>query len=406
MDCGGGGPQLQPRRSLRGRRRRGARPAGARRRRRQRRTFGELDERANRLAEPPSRRRRRPRRQGRHLRLEPRRVGRGVARRLQGARRPDQHQLPLRRRRARATCSTTPTSRRSSFERSFCPGRARSRPSSRGSGTSSCSRTVATRPYERRDPSATAAGGADAAGGDRSADDLYMLYTGGTTGMPKGVMWRHEDIFFAAMGGGGFGQPPIETPEELAQRIAARRRPHGLDGHRADHARRRPVGHVHHALRRRQGRAYTAHDFDPHEVWRHRRARAVHDGHGRRRRHGPPAGRGARPTRDVVRHCRRCSSIGSGGAVFSPAVKETAPGAAPERDHRSTRRRVRGRRQRLRSTPPSSRSPLRRPATSTPSSATTSARSSRARAWSAGSPAAVTSRSGTTRTRRRRRRRS
>src|SRR6185437_11138077 len=32
----------------------------------------------------------------------------------------------------------------------------------------------------------------------RSADDVYMLYTGGTTGMPKGVVWRHEDIFFAA----------------------------------------------------------------------------------------------------------------------------------------------------------------------------------------------------------------
>jgi fatty-acyl-CoA synthase len=36
----------------------------------------------------------------------------------------------------------------------------------------------------------------------RSPDDIYVLYTGGTTGMPKGVLWRHEDIFFAAMGGG------------------------------------------------------------------------------------------------------------------------------------------------------------------------------------------------------------
>ena len=30
----------------------------------------------------------------------------------------------------------------------------------------------------------------------RSADDLYLLCTGGTTGMPKGVIWRHEDIYF------------------------------------------------------------------------------------------------------------------------------------------------------------------------------------------------------------------
>lgn len=37
--------------------------------------------------------------------------------------------------------------------------------------------------------------------GERSPDDLYMLYTGGTTGMPKGVMWRQEDVF-RVLGGG------------------------------------------------------------------------------------------------------------------------------------------------------------------------------------------------------------
>ncbi|WP_067483952.1 acyl-CoA synthetase [Actinomadura hibisca] len=49
----------------------------------------------------------------------------------------------------------------------------------------------------------------------RSSDDPYLLYTGGTTGLPKGVLWRCEDIFVAAMGGGNFGGPPIEDPESL-----------------------------------------------------------------------------------------------------------------------------------------------------------------------------------------------
>ena len=35
----------------------------------------------------------------------------------------------------------------------------------------------------------------------RSGDDLYILYTGGTTGMPKGVVWRHQDVFYALGGG-------------------------------------------------------------------------------------------------------------------------------------------------------------------------------------------------------------
>ena len=37
--------------------------------------------------------------------------------------------------------------------------------------------------------------------GPRSGDDHYILYTGGTTGMPKGVVWRHQDVFYALGGG-------------------------------------------------------------------------------------------------------------------------------------------------------------------------------------------------------------
>ncbi len=46
----------------------------------------------------------------------------------------------------------------------------------------------------------------------RSAGDLYVLYTGGTTGAPKGVIWRHEDLFFAGMGGGEPMGEPVKTP--------------------------------------------------------------------------------------------------------------------------------------------------------------------------------------------------
>ncbi len=37
--------------------------------------------------------------------------------------------------------------------------------------------------------------------GPRSGTDLYILYTGGTTGMPKGVVWQHQDVLFALGGG-------------------------------------------------------------------------------------------------------------------------------------------------------------------------------------------------------------
>ncbi len=54
----------------------------------------------------------------------------------------------------------------------------------------------------------------------RSADDLYVIYTGGTTGMPKGVIWRQEDVIMA-LGGGIDSVSGIqyETPEAMTDRI-------------------------------------------------------------------------------------------------------------------------------------------------------------------------------------------
>ncbi len=56
---------------------------------------------------------------------------------------------------------------------------------------------------------------------ERTDDDITVLYTGGTTGNPKGVIWPHKALFFAALGGGGAynAAGPIERPEELAERV-------------------------------------------------------------------------------------------------------------------------------------------------------------------------------------------
>lgn len=54
--------------------------------------------------------------------------------------------------------------------------------------------------------------------GPRSADDIYLLYTGGTTGFPKGVMWRHEDIYRVLFGGTDFATgEPIADEYDLSK---------------------------------------------------------------------------------------------------------------------------------------------------------------------------------------------
>jgi acyl-CoA synthetase (AMP-forming)/AMP-acid ligase II len=56
-----------------------------------------------------------------------------------------------------------------------------------------------------------------------SGDDLYLIYTGGTTGMPKGVLWRQHEVYIGAMGGTPFGskQPYVSYQEIRDAAIAA-----------------------------------------------------------------------------------------------------------------------------------------------------------------------------------------
>ncbi len=81
-----------------------------------------------------------------------------------------------------------------------------------GSGVPLSEGTV---PFEE----AMAAGSPERDFAPRSNDDFYILYTGGTTGLPKGVVWRHEDVFYAL---GGGVDPTTNTriihPEEMVEK--------------------------------------------------------------------------------------------------------------------------------------------------------------------------------------------
>ncbi len=81
---------------------------------------------------------------------------------------------------------------------------------------------------------------------ERSGDDLYMLYTGGTTGMPKGVMWRQDDLIVVLGGGLGINVPEEYDPDFLTGSVLGSR-PGRYAGvsvdarHRRAHLLRHPV---------------------------------------------------------------------------------------------------------------------------------------------------------------------
>lgn len=176
------------------------------------------------------------------------------------------------------------------------------------------------RPYE----AALAEAPPDRSFEPRSGDDRYVLYTGGTTGAPKGVLWTHEDFFFACLqGGAGAGAAKASDPLDLARRAVAQPPTRVL----------LCIGPIHHAsgqwglvsslLMGARVVFYAEKHFDPHGVWRivedERVTNVALTGDGMARplaealATGRPGG-GRYDTSSVM-------TVGSGGAILSAAVQ-------------------------------------------------------------------------------------
>ena len=218
-----------------------------------------------------------------------------------------------------STCGTTPTRSRSC---STAPSPSASRASATGcrsvqtwlwvdDGSGPCPDWA--EPYEAAAASADGRAGAVPPWG-RDGDDLLLLYTGGTTGMPKGVMWRQDDLLRtsnrAATAASTSRRRPAATAlreqacSEAGPRACCRPAPlmHGTGRSSAciDAARRR--------LRRARSRAGTS----TRRAARHHRARrGQRDRHRRRRLRQADARRRSTPTpgggtsRALRHHARR-----------------------------------------------------------------------------------------------------
>jgi acyl-CoA synthetase (AMP-forming)/AMP-acid ligase II len=158
----------------------------------------------------------------------------------------------------------------------------------------------------------------------RSADDVYIIYTGGTTGYPKGVMWRHEDIWRTLAGGIDF-VTGVPLPDEWAQSRTGREKGEFVKLCAA------PLIHGNAQVAALAGlfggeTIVMLPAFDPHEIWR-----AV-----RRHRVNVLVIIGDAMARPLVEaylagdyDASSLVALSSSAALFSPAVKDACAKALP-----------------------------------------------------------------------------
>ena len=168
---------------------------------------------------------------------------------------------------------------------------------------------------------ALAEGSPDRDFGPRSGDDRYILYTGGTTGMPKGVVWRHEDVLFALGGGIDIlsGQR-ASRPEDLAER--GRKMGFALTF--------LPIAPLMHGATQwaAMGQSFQGNkvvlmsQFDPHEVWRLVEAEKVNSMMMTGDAMARPLVEALDEQPSKTRDLSSLISLSSTAAVFSPSLKD------------------------------------------------------------------------------------